>query len=116
MRGTPSTRILAVFVALLFFAGEAGTSGLDALLYHRPGAATAAAVPHVEPGRAANHHADQCLLAFRLANGRVSPPLGIAIRFEGIPSRALAARPSAEPHRFYTGLHEQSRAPPARLV
>jgi hypothetical protein len=116
MRGTPSTRILAALVALLFFGGEAGMSGLDALLFHGPGATASVAVPHVEPGSTTNHHADQCLLAFRLANGRVSPPLGIAIRFEGIPSRALAARPSAEPHRFYTGLHEQSRAPPARLV
>ena len=112
MRRTPSTRILAILAAALFFAGETGMSGLDAVLYHGAGAPASAAVRHLERGRTANHHADQCLLAFRLANGRLSPSLGLAIRFEGIPSHGVTARPPAEPHRSYTGLHEQSRAPP----
>ena len=116
MRRAPSIRILAVLVAALFFAGEAGMSGLDALLFHGSGAEASVAVPHVEPGSTTNHHADQCLLAFRLANGRVSPSLGIAIRFEGIPSHGVTTRPPAVPHRSYTGLHEQSRAPPAPLA
>jgi hypothetical protein len=116
MRGALSTRILAALVALLFFGGEAGMSGLDALLFHGPGAAASAAVPHVEPGSTTNHHADQCLLAFRLANSPLAPSLDIAIRFEGIPSRLAAHRPPAILHRSYTGLHEQSRAPPAPLA
>jgi hypothetical protein len=116
MRRALSIRILAVLVAALFFAGEAGMSGLDALLYHGSGATASTAVPHVERGSTANHHADQCLLAFRLANGRVSPSLGLAIRFEGIPSRGVTAPPPAVPPRSYTGLHEQSRAPPAPLA
>jgi hypothetical protein len=106
---------LAVLLAAMFFAGEAGTSGLDAVLYHGPGAAASAAVPHVERGTT-NHHADRCLLAFRLANGRQSRALGLALRFEAIPSRGVTSRPPAAPHRSYTGLHEQSRAPPAPLA
>jgi hypothetical protein len=116
MRGARSTRILAILVAALFFAGEAGMSGLDAVLFHRAGVPDSAAVRHVERGRGTSHHADQCLLAFRLANGRLSPSLGLAIRFEGIPSHETTARPPAEPHRSYTGLHQQSRAPPAPLA
>ena len=115
MRGAPSTRILAVLVAALFFAGEAGTSGLDAVLYHGAGGTASAAVPHVERGTT-YHHADRCLLALRLANGRQSPSLGLAIRFEGVPSRGMTRRPPAAPHRSFTGLHEQSRAPPAPLA
>ena len=115
MRGAPSTRILAVLLAALFFAGEAGTAGLDAVLYHRDRAAASAAVPHVERGTT-SHHADRCLLAFRLTNGRQSPSLGLAIGLEGVPSRGEPSRPPAEPHRSYTGLHEQSRAPPALLA
>ncbi len=116
MRSALSTRIMAALVALLFFGGETGASGLDALLYHRAGAPGAAARTHYEPRGGTDHHADQCLLALRLANGRASASLGVAIRFENIPSRAVAARPPAVPHRFYTGLHEQSRAPPAPLA
>ena len=113
MRGARSTRFLAALVALLFFAGEAGTSGLDALLFHGRGSAPDPVVTHIDSGSGAGHHADQCLLALRLASGSVSPSLGVGIRFEGIPSRELAARLPAEPHRYYTGLHQQSRAPPA---
>jgi len=116
MRGAPLTRILAALVTLLFFAGVVGTSGLDALLFHGAGAAPAVAAAHYEPGGATNHHADQCLLALRLANGRSSASLSIPIRFEGIPSRTFAARPPAEPHGYYTGLHQQSRAPPAPVA
>jgi len=116
MRRAPSTRILAALAAALFFAGETGMSGLDALLYHGPGTTTSVAVPHVEAGSTTNHHADRCLLAYRLSNGRVSPSLAVAIRFEAIPSHGVTARPPAVPHRSYTGLHEQSRAPPAPLA
>ncbi len=111
-----STRILAGLVALLFFAGEAGTSGLDALLFHGAGAPRAAVAAHYEPGGTTNHHADNCLLTFRLASGRSAPPLAFAVRFEGIPSHAVVPRPPAEPHLYYIGLNEQSRAPPAPLA
>lgn len=116
MRRARATRILAALVAALFFAGDAGASGLDALLYHGAGAPGGVATTHYEPGGAAHHHADQCLLALRLANGRASASLGIAIRFESLPSHAVTARPPAAGHRSFTGLHEQSRAPPADLA
>ena len=113
MRSALPTRIVSALVALLFFTGETGASGLDALLYHRTGAPGTAARTHYEPGGGTHHHADQCLLALRLASGRGSSSLGVAIRFESIPSRAVGVRPPAALHRSFAGLHEQSRAPPA---
>jgi len=110
------TRILAGLVALLFFAGAAGTSGLDALLFHGAGSPGAAAAVHYEPTGTTNHHADNCLLTFRLASGRGAAPLGALVRFEAIPRRAAVQRPPVEPHLDYTGLHAQSRAPPAPLA
>ncbi len=83
------------------------------MLFHGRGTVPDPVVTHVEQGNGAGHHADQCLLALRLASGSASPSLGVGIRFEGIPSRNLAVRLPAEPHHFYTGLHQQSRAPPA---
>jgi hypothetical protein len=109
------TRLLAVVAALLFFAGETGTSELDALLYHSGGAAAVRPVyPHVESGQAGQRdHADHCLLMFRLASGRVSAGMSVAVRLQGVGVRAAPAQPPAVPTRFYPGLHQQSRAPPA---
>jgi hypothetical protein len=106
-----TTRLAAAAAALLFLGGTTAVSSLDALLFHR-GARGAVVVPHVEPGGAASHHADQCLLTFRLANGRLSAGLSHAIRFVALASRPAAAPPPAAPVRFYPGLHQQSRAPP----
>ncbi len=106
-----TTRLVAAAAALLFLGGTTAVSSLDALLYHS-GPRTVVTVPHVEPGGATGHHADQCLLSFRLANGRVSAAAPDALRFLSLPSRPAAQPPSAVPVRFYPGLHQQSRAPP----
>ncbi len=116
MRHTRAGRLVAALAALLFFGGETAVSGLDALLFHSGGAPSAVVVPHVEPGGTTSHHADQCMLNFRLANGRASSSLGVAIRFEGMASQPAASPPAAVPLRFYPGLHQQSRAPPASLA
>ena len=115
MRRTGSTRILAVLVALLFLGGVGGASDVDALLFHGAGAPGAAAA-HFESSGTTNHHADNCLLTFRVASGRGSLPLGSPVRFEGIPQHTAAPRPVATPRSFHPGLHQDSRAPPASLA
>ena len=116
MRPSPmraaATRVVAVLVAVLFLGGAAGTSGLDALLFHR-GAPAPATGTHVEAGATAGHHADQCLLALHLAGGRMAPRLSFPIRPVGLPLVSAASAPAALPLRLYTGLLQQSRAPPA---
>jgi hypothetical protein len=116
MRHSRVVRLVAALAAAVFFAGESGVQVLDALLYHRGGAPTAVAVPHVESGSTTNNHADHCMLAFRLANGRVSPAIGVAIRIDANAVGRAAPRPAAAPHRVYPGRHQQSRAPPAPLA
>ncbi len=116
MRHARTTRLAAALAALLFFGGESAVPGLDALLFHSGGAPSAVVVTHVESGATTGHHADQCMLTFRLAAGRVSSSLGVAIRFEGMASRPAANPPAAVPLHFYPGLHQQSRAPPASLA
>jgi hypothetical protein len=116
MGRTRATRLAAALAALLFFGGETVVPSLDALVFHRGGAPAALIVSHVESGATTNHHADQCMLTFRLANGRVSAALGVAIRFEAMALRPAASPPTAVPLRFYPGRHQQSRAPPAPLA
>ena len=116
MRRPRASRFVAALAALLFFGGETAVPGLDALIFHSGGAPATFVVPHVESGATTNHHADQCMLTFRLANGRVSATLPVAIRFQGMALRPAAAAPAVEPHRGYAGLHQQSRAPPAPLA
>lgn len=116
MRRSRASRLVAALAALLCFGGETAVPGLDALIFHSGGAPAAFMVPHVESGAAANNHADQCMLNFRLANGRVSASLPAAIRIEGLALRHATAHPPAVPHRLYAGLHQQSRAPPAPLA
>jgi len=115
MRRTPSARLLAVLVAVLFIGGAGGASDLDALLFHRA-AAPGAAAAHFESSGTTNHHADSCLLNLRVASGRGSLPLGSPVRFEGIPQHTSAPRPVAAPRSFRPGLHQDSRAPPASLA
>jgi len=115
MRRTLSARILALLVAALFLGGVGGASDLDALLFHGAGAPGAAAA-HFESGGTTNHHADNCLLTFRVASGRGASPLSFPVRFEGIPQHAAASRPVAAPRTYHPGLHQDSRAPPAPLA
>jgi len=115
MRYPRATRLSAALAALILFGGETVVPGLDAVLFHS-GGAPAVSVPHVESGATTNHHADRCMLTFRLANGRVTASLGVAIRFEGMALHPAPKAPAAVPLRFYPGLHQQSRAPPAPLV
>ena len=89
------TRLLAVLVAALFFAGEAGTSGLDAVLDHGNRAAASAAVPHVEPGTT-NHHADRWwdfwfYLAFGVTVTFSVPIAGVLLVFSFLVVPALTA-------------------------
>lgn len=112
MRLVRCTRILAALLAAPFLAGVAGTSGLDALLFHRGGAPAGSFAPHVEAATGTAHHADQCLLAFRLASGRAAGPPASPVRPEGLRLRAAAALPPAAPPHFTPGLHQQSRAQP----
>jgi len=114
MRRTPSTRLLAVLVAVLFIGGIGGASDLDALLFHGAGAPGAAAA-HVESG-GTTHHADNCLLTLRVASGRGSPALGSPVRFEGIPQHEAVLRRVSAPRSYHPGLHQDSRAPPAPLA
>lgn len=112
MRHARGTRLLAVLVAALFLGGAGGAADADALLFHRAGGPAAVAAAHFEPGGATAHHADQCLLALRLATGRQTTALAFPVRVEGLPLRGAAPSPAAAPVRFYPGLHQQSRAPP----
>jgi len=112
MRTSLGTRLLAVLVAALFLGGAGGAADVDALLFHGAGGRAVPAAAHVEAGGAAAHHADQCLLALRLASGRLSTALAFPVRVEGLPLRGAAASPAAAPVRFFPGLHQQSRAPP----
>jgi hypothetical protein len=116
MRHTLRSRATAFLLAALFMGSVGGASDLDALLFHRVGMRVASGVSHLEPDAATQCHAERCLLALRLANGRVATALRVPVRFEGIPSHAAATQPVAAPHRFFPGLHQQSRAPPASLA
>jgi hypothetical protein len=115
VRRTLRSRVTALLVAALFLAGVGGASDLDALLFHGAGAPGAAAA-HYEPGGAANHHADNCLLTFRVASGRGAAPLSFPLHCEGIPQHAAAPRQVAAPQSFHPGLDQDSRAPPAPLA
>ena len=116
MRHGPWSRATALFLAMLFIGGAGGASDLDAFLFHRAGPSVATGVAHVETFANPNCHTERCVLALRLANGRVAPDLRVPVRFEGIPLLAVAAQPAAAPHRFFSGRHRQSRAPPAFLA
>jgi hypothetical protein len=111
MRPSLRSRALAFLLAALFIGGVGGTSDLDALLFHRAGAAAAGRAPHVEASSGC--HAERCLLVFRLASGRVAPPLGPVIRFVGLPVYDGGSRPAAAPRRADGRFLQQSRAPPA---
>ncbi len=112
MRQSRGARILALLVAALFLGGAGGAADLDALLFHGAGRAAAPAAAHFEAGGITTHHADQCLLALRLANGRLAAALVFPVRLEGLPLRGAAAAPAVAPARSWPGLHQQSRAPP----
>lgn len=116
MRHGLRSRATALFLAALFLGGAGGASDLDAFLFHRAGASVATGVAHVETFANPNCHSERCVLALRLANGRVAPELRVPVRFESIPLLAIAARPATAPHRFFPGRHRQSRAPPAFLA
>jgi len=112
-------RFVATLAAALFLAGVTGASGLDAVVFHS-GSGVAGAVapfPHVESGSAGqHHHADHCLLAYRLANGQLTPSLAVALRLAGTSLRPAAAPPPPVARGFLPGLHQQSRAPPTPLA
>jgi len=116
MRRSLRSRATALVLAALFLGGVGGAADLDAFLFHSVGASVAAGVPHIETAGNPNCHTERCVLALRLANGRVAPDLRVPVRFEGMPLITTTARLAAEPHRFFPGRHRQSRAPPAFLA
>jgi hypothetical protein len=116
MRHGLRSRATALALAALFLGGVGGASDLDAFLFHPVGSSVAAGAPHIETAGNPNCHTERCVLALRLANGRVAPDLRVPLRLDGIPLIATTARPSQEPHRFFPGRHRQSRAPPAFLA
>ncbi len=93
MRRTVRSRATALLLAALFLGGVGGASDVDALLFHGAGAPGAAAT-HYEPSGTTNHHADNCLLTFRVASGRGSASLGCPRPLRGHPParRGSAAR------------------------
>ncbi len=116
MRHRTAFRATAGLLAALFLGGAGGASDVDALLFHRGASVVAAGVSHVESAGESACHTDRCVLALRLANGRVARTLSVPVRFEAIPVLGAASRPDVAPSRFLPGLHLQSRAPPTPLT
>jgi len=114
MRHLLRSRAVGLLLAVLFIGGVGATSDLDALLFHRGSAGAASRAPHVETGSGC--HTGRCLLALRVASGRVATPLDLVIRFEGMPLCDAGSSPASLPRRSDAGLHPQSRAPPASLA
>jgi hypothetical protein len=108
-------RFLAASLAALFFAGVAGTSDLDALLFHPSATRTAVGQPCVVPSDT-GHHADGCLLTFRLGHSRLSPRSSAALRLQPIPVRRAAELSSQIPRRFFSAFFQRCRAPPTPLA
>ncbi len=115
MRPSLKNRALALLLAVLFFGGVGGTSDLDALLFHRAGGQSRAVAPgrsaHVEAG--GSGHTARCLLGLRLASGRVTPPLHLLLRLDGVPTHDAGVQPADSPYRSDAPYLQQSRAPPA---
>jgi hypothetical protein len=116
MRNSPRSRLVAALLAALFFGGAGGASDLDAFLFHRAGAAVAAGAVHVETAGNPGCHAERCVLALRLANGRVAHALAVPLRFEGIPQHDAGTRPASAPRRTSANPQQQPRAPPASIA
>jgi hypothetical protein len=109
-------RVAATLLAAFFVGAAGGAADADALLFHRHDTGAALLGPHYEPAGAANHHADHCLLTFRIHSGRRSTCPRYPARLAGVPEYPAARRPAAAPHRFRPGLHQESRAPPTSPV
>jgi len=116
MRQRHASRLLAGLTALLFFGGDTGVSGLDALLFHRSGAPAHVLASHYDASGAPNDHADHCLLTFRVAGTAGASPSGSSVRFEDVSYSEARHHPTAAPRRFFPGLHQESRAPPSALA
>jgi len=107
-----SRRCNALFLALVFLAGESGFSDSDALLFHRhvstrPGA-------HVESEQAPCH-ADHCFAGITPTTVPVAAtvwPLSLA----AAPTARREPAPRSTPRRAFAGTHHFSRAPPPPSV
>ncbi len=115
MTMSPVSRVAALALAALFVGGVAGASDLDAFLFHGPSAKVTTGA-HVENTGNGTCHAERCVLALRLASGRVAPRLALPIRFESIPEHAAVQRPDSAPRRSPAGTQQQPRAPPASIA
>lgn len=111
MRRIGRSRAAGLLLAILLLAAVGGASDLDALFFHTGRAPGAATGPHYEPA-GTPHHADHCLLSFRIGSGRRPGPRATAIRVQAFVEPPDSRRPAAVPHRFWPGLHQDLRAPP----
>jgi hypothetical protein len=117
MRWRTPVRLAAIAVAALLLWGETGAADLDALLFHSGGTPVAAAINHVESSQSsARHHADHCLVDFRLVARGGAATAEAAGPPAAAPEHAVTLPPVAAPDRFSPGLHERSRAPPPTLA
>ena len=117
MRHRAATRVLAALLAASFFAGQTGTSDLDALLFHSGRPAVVASVPHVESGQAAGQdHSDHCMVGFRLANGQIAASLPAAVRFAATSVHTGGQGRAVEPPASRPAFQQRSRAPPLSLA
>jgi hypothetical protein len=115
-RQRAGSRLTAVLLAALLLGAAGGAADVDALVFHTGHGRATLMEPHYEPAGTTNHHADHCLLTFRIHTGRPAPPPRFPVRSEGVPQHAATRRPAAAPHRFFAGLHQESRAPPTSPV
>jgi hypothetical protein len=116
MRNSPRSRVVASFLAALFIGGAGGASDLDAFLFHRAGASVGAGISHIETAANAACHGERCVLALRIANGRVASVLRVPVRFEGIPQYDAGTPPEAPPRSLAATVQPQPRAPPASIA
>jgi len=110
------SRAIAVLLTALFLGGAGGTADVDALLFHTGRTVVEPAGPRYEPVGAPHDHAAHCVLTLRVATAPRSPRTGRIVRYVGAPLVDPEPRSTAAPSRFFPGLHQDSRAPPAALA
>jgi len=117
MKRRTALRLAAILVAAFLLWGETGAADLDALLFHSGGTPVAAAIDHVESSQSsARHHADHCLVDFRLVARSGAAPAEAAGPPPAAPEYVVVLPPAATSDRFFPGFQQQSRAPPLTLA
>ena len=104
-----SRRCNALFLAVVFFAGESGFSDSDAFLFHRHAAARPAA--HVESEHT-HCHADHCFAGITPTTVPV-PATAWPLSLAAAPSARRQPAPRSSTRPSFAGTHHLSRAPPS---